>query len=96
MRPAYFHIRPVVGETLFTMRPARHVHQREVLHVGSLTDADRVDVAAQDDVHPDPALGTHVDVANHLRADIDESCGIDGRENGIERPDHEKIIAAAA
>ncbi len=53
------------------MRVVHHVDDRAVLHVRSLADADAVHVAANDDVHPDAALGADLDVADDLRARVD-------------------------
>ena len=59
---------PIAGR----MRVVHDVHDGAVLDVRALADADVVHVAANDGVHPDAALGADLDVANHLRAVVDE------------------------
>ena len=72
------------------MRLAHHVHERQVLDVRPRADADGVHVAADDDVHPDAALGADVDVADDLGADVDErgrdrTVGMNGPDTGEAR-----------
>src|SRR5882762_6758365 len=52
-------------------------------------------VAAHDRVHPDAALLADVDVADHLRAVVDEGGGMDARTDPAVRPKHCWIIPAA-
>src|SRR5689334_24828557 len=44
------------------------LHQQQVLDVRPRADPDRIDVAADDDVHPDAALGPELDVV--VRGDV--------------------------
>ena len=57
---------PIVGR----VRVVHDVHDGAVLDVRPLADADRVDVAADDGVHPDAAFGADLDVADDLRARV--------------------------
>ena len=49
------------------MRVAHHVDDGAVLEVGAGSDADAVDVSANDDVHPDARGVANLDIADDLR-----------------------------
>ena len=63
------------------MRAAHHVNDGAVLNVRAIADPDRVDVAANDDVHPDAALLANLDVADDLSALVDIGGRMDFRED---------------
>ena len=60
------------------MRLPHHVHHRQVLDIGALADADVIDVAANDDVHPDRRFGANLHVADDLGALVDVCARING------------------
>ena len=69
------------------VRVALRMHDRRVLHVGPVADADRVDVAPHDDIHPQAALAPDFHVADDLRAVVHERGGVHDRHVGRERPE---------
>jgi hypothetical protein len=50
-------------------------------------------VAADDGAHPDTALLTNLDVADHLRAVVDEGRGMNAGREPAARTKHFRIIA---
>ena len=70
------------------VRAAHHVNDGAVLNIRPIADPDRVDVAANDDVHPDAALLADFDVSDDLRALVDIGGRMDLREDGPERTEH--------
>src|SRR5690242_6360093 len=76
------------------VRPAHHVNHGAVLDIRAIADANRVDVAADDDVHPDAALLADLDIPDYLGALVDIGGWMDLREDRLERAKHEGIISA--
>ena len=54
-----------------------------VLHVGVGADADGVDVAADDSVHPDAGVLAEDDIADDLRGEVDVASRGDGRRMAL-------------
>ena len=75
------------------MGPGHDVDDGAVLDVRAAADANPVHVAADDDRHPDAALLADLDVADDLRAVVDERGRVDARKRVAERPEHQRIIA---
>ncbi len=67
---------------------AHDVHQHQILEVGPRADTDRIHVSANDDVHPDAALGSEMHVADDLRAGVDEGRRMDRRVQRAKRAKH--------
>ena len=55
------------------MRVAHHVNNATVLDVCAVTDPDRVDIAAEDCIHPHTAVLADHDIPNDLGTFIDKS-----------------------
>ena len=67
---------------------AMAVEHGAVLHVGAGADANRVDVAAQDGVHPHRGALAQDDVAEDLRGGIDVAIGGDLGRMALEASNH--------
>ena len=61
-----------------------------VLHVGAGTDADGIDVAAQNGIHPDGGALAEDDVAEDLRRDVDIATQGDLRRMALVGSDHKQ------
>ena len=70
------------------VRPRRDVDDGAVLHVGARADADVEHVAADDGVEPDGRLFADDDIADDLRALLDEGRRVNLRVLSIERSNH--------
>jgi len=68
------------------------VEHGAVLDVGAGADADLVDVAAEDGVHPDGGVLAEDDVADDLGGDVDVGGGRDGWKQAAERTDHASSV----
>ena len=73
---------------LHRMRPQHAVNGCAVLDVRPPADPDPVHVAADDDAHPDAALLADLDLADDLRAVVDEGAGMNARQTAAVRADH--------
>ena len=70
------------------VRAAHDVNDGAVLNIGPIANPNRVDVAADDDVHPDAALLADLHVPDDLGALVDERSRMNVREDGPERAEH--------
>src|SRR5262249_55998125 len=70
------------------MRLAHHMHDGPVLNVRTAPDPDPMHVAPDHHRHPDAAFLPDFDVADHLRAVVDESGRMDARKHAAVRPEH--------
>jgi hypothetical protein len=64
------------------------VENSAVLNVATGANADRVDVATEDRVHPDAGVVTEGDLADKLGGGIDIAASADGRGGALEGADH--------
>ena len=67
---------------------AHAVENGAVLHVGFSSDADGIDVSADDGVHPDAGLFSEHDVADNLCGWIDIASFADDRHFALVTPNH--------
>ena len=68
------------------------VEDSAVLHVGASTDADGVDVASDDGVHPDAGVFAQDDIADDLGGGVDVAAGGNDWGNSLVRPDHSSAL----
>jgi hypothetical protein len=71
------------------------VEDSTVLDVGASADADTVDVAAEDGVHPDGGLGAELDVADNLGGGVDIAAVGQGGGEAAKGAEHEVSIGPA-
>ena len=74
------------------VRAAHHVNDGAVLNIRAIADPYRVDVAADDDVHPDTAFLTDDDIPDYLGALVDIGGRMNGRKDGPERTEHAREL----
>src|SRR4051812_32648398 len=70
------------------MRVSHHVDHGQVLDIGALADADVINIASNDDVHPDRGLGADLDVADYLGAHVDVGRAFNLWHDALERAQH--------
>ena len=70
------------------------VDNTPVLDIGAPAHANPIDVAANDDVHPDTAVLTDLDIADHLCAVVYERRGSYSREARAVGPEHQRKLYA--
>lgn len=70
------------------MRVMGHMKHAEVLHVGARSDADGIDVAADDSVKPHAAVLAHHHVPNDDSSIFDEARWGDGGRYALKGPYH--------
>lgn len=72
---------------------AHAVEHGAILHVRAGADANGVDVATDDSVHPDAGVFAEGDVANDLGGGVDVAAGTDGGKFALVGTDHGSILA---
>ena len=75
--------------------PPHHVHDAPILDVCASPNLDAVDVASQNGVHPNAAVGADNDIADDLGTLIDESGRCNARIHGPVRSEHSEDYTRA-
>src|SRR5687767_14932038 len=70
------------------VRIFHNVNHGAILHVRSAPDPDLMDIATNDDCHPDAALFADLDVTDHLGALVDVSARMDTGHSSAVGPEH--------